>query len=188
MDYVTLLILAIGLSLDSFAVSVISGLSLPKIQFLQASRLAIILAIVQAIMPLLGWGLQSGVRQLIAPIDHWISFFILAGIGLKMIYDSFTNRENQSIKNPLNLRVAFFLGLATSMDAMAVGFSVANLFSKLLIAILIIGSTTYFASMTGILIGKKTGPHITHYAELLGGLILLSIGAKILIEHLFLPY
>lgn len=186
MDYLTLIILAIGLSFDSFAVSVISGLNLPRIQFFQASRLAFVLASFQAMMPLLGWGLQSSIRTLIDPIDHWISFVLLAGIGLKMVHESFSKEETPSIKNPLNFRVAFFLGLATSMDALVVGFSVGNLLAKIMIAILIIGSVTFFASMTGILIGKKTGPHISRYAELAGGLILLSIGSKILLEHIFL--
>jgi len=185
MDYITLLILAIGLSFDSFAVSVISGLSLPRIQFIQASRLALVLAFFQAIMPLLGWGLQNSIRTLIEPVDHWISFLLLGGIGLKMVYESFSKEETQRISNPLQFRVAFFLGLATSMDALVVGFSVGNLLSKIMIATLMIGSITYFASMTGILIGKKTGPHISRYAELAGGLILLSIGSKILLEHLF---
>ena len=185
MDYITLMILAMGLSLDSFAVSVMSGLSVPRIQFLQATRLALVLAFFQATMPLLGWALQSGIRMLIEPIDHWISFVLLGGIGLHMIYESFSKQETQSIKNPLRFRVAFLLGLATSMDALVVGFSVGNLLSKIMIAVLMIGSVTYFASMTGILIGKKTGPHISRYAELTGGLILLSIGSKILLEHLF---
>lgn len=184
MDYITLTILAIGLSFDSFAVSLISGLSVPKIEFLQASRLAIILALFQAVMPLLGWVLERNVRNFIAPVDHWISFVLLAGIGGKMIYDSLNKTETESISNPLHFRIAFFLGLATSVDAFAVGFSVADLLSKILIAIFIIGSTTYFASMTGILIGKKTGPHISRYAELAGGFILVSIGTKILFEHL----
>lgn len=152
---------------------------------MEASKFALILAFCQAGMPIIGWGIGTSVRKYIAPVDHWIAFVLLAGLGAKMIYESFLKKENKKIKDPLKIRVAFFLGLTTSIDALAIGFSMANLLSKILTAILIIGITTYFASMTGILIGKKTGPRINRYTELLGGIILLAIGIKILIEHLY---
>ncbi|MGQ8336412.1 manganese efflux pump MntP [Sunxiuqinia sp. A32] len=184
MNYITAFILALGLSFDSFAVSVISGLNIPHIRFFQAAKLAIILAIIQALMPLIGWLLESSVRQLIEPVDHWIAFGILSLIGGKMIIENLGTKETKEIKDPLKLPVAIVLGIATSIDALAVGFSMSVFLEKILIAIFIIGMVTFLASMTGVLIGKKTGPRVNKYAEIAGGLILICLGLKILLEHL----
>lgn len=186
MDYPTIIILAIGLSFDSFAVSVTSGLSVPRIQFFQAVKFALILAVFQSLMPLIGMLLENSVRRLIAPIDHWIAFGLLGIIGAKMIIENLKPHETRQIKDPLKFKVAVFLAFATSIDALAVGFSVALLIEKIISAVFILGAITFIASMTGIFIGKKTGPAINKYAEILGGLILISIGLKILVEHLFL--
>ena len=187
MNYFTVVILALGLSFDSFAVSVTSGLNVPKIRFHQAVRLALVLAIFQGTMPLIGWLLESSVRRMIEPIDHWVAFGLLSAIGGKMIIENLISRETREIKDPLKFNVTIVLALATSIDALAVGFSVGSMIDNILIAVLIIGVVTFLASMTGILIGKKTGPRITKYAEILGGIILFSIGLKILYEHLFMP-
>jgi putative Mn2+ efflux pump MntP len=124
-------------------------------------------------------------KSIIEPVDHWIAFGLLSLIGGKMIIESFTNPESREIKNPLHIRVILLLSLATSIDALAVGFSFATLLDKILIAVLIIGFITFIASMLGILLGKKTGPQVNRFAEITGGVILISIGIKILIEHLF---
>ena len=104
-----------------------------------------------------------------------------------MIIESFISSEVREIKNPLHLRVILVLSLATSIDALAVGFTFSTFLEKILIAVIIIGFVTFIASMLGILLGKKTGPKINRYAEISGGLILIIIGSKILIEHLFFP-
>ncbi|WP_423130459.1 manganese efflux pump MntP [Gaoshiqia sp. Z1-71] len=184
MNYATVFIIALGLSFDSFAVSVTSGLSLPRIRFFQAVRLAIILAVFQALMPLIGWLLESSVRHLIDPFDHWIGFGLLVVIGGRMIIENLFSKENREIRDPLNLKVAVVLAIATSIDALAVGFSMAILLDDIIPAVIVIGAVTFLASMTGVLIGKKTGPKINKYAEILGGVILVSIGLKILLEHL----
>ncbi len=184
MEILTVLFLAIGLSFDSFAVSVCSGLNLPQIRFLQAAKIAIFLALFQALMPLVGWLVGNSIKSLIEPVDHWIAFGLLSLIGGKMIIESFIDSEQREIKNPLHIKVILLLSLATSIDALAVGFSFATLLEKILIAVFIIGSVTFIASMLGILLGKKTGPKINKYAEIIGGLILFGIGAKIMIEHL----
>lgn len=186
MDIITVVLLAIGLSFDSFAVSVCSGLNLPQIRFYQAAKIAIFLAVFQALMPLIGWLLGNSIRSLIEPVDHWIAFGLLSLIGGKMIIESFINSEVREIKNPLHIKVILMLSLATSIDALAVGFSFATFLDKIMLAVIIIGSVTFIASMLGILLGKKTGPKVSQYAEILGGLILIFIGSKILIEHLFL--
>jgi manganese efflux pump family protein len=186
MEIVTVFFLAVGLSFDSFAVSVCSGLSLPHIRFFQAVKIAAFMALFQAFMPLIGWLIGNSMKSLIEPVDHWIAFGMLSLIGGKMIIESFIGSETREIKNPLHIKVILVLSLATSIDALAVGFSFAVLLDKILVAVLIIGSVTFVASMLGILLGKKTGPKINRYAEIIGGLILILIGLKILIEHLMI--
>lgn len=186
MEIITIVFLAIGLSFDSFAVSVCSGLNLPHIRFFQATKIAIFLAVFQSFMPLLGWLVGNSMKSVIEPVDHWIAFGLLSLIGGKMIIESFVNSENREIKNPLHIRVILMLSLATSIDALAVGFSFATLLDKIVLAVVVIGAVTFIASMLGILLGKKTGPRINRYAEITGGLILIFIGLKILIEHIFL--
>lgn len=184
MEFLTVFLLAIGLSFDSFAVSVCSGLNLPHIRFFQAAKIAIFLALFQAVMPLIGWLVGNSVKSIIEPVDHWIAFGLLSLIGGKMIIESFIDSDAREIKNPLDIKVILTLSVATSIDALAVGFSFATLLSKILIAVFIIGLVTFIASMLGILLGKKTGPTINRYAEVLGGLILIFIGIKILVEHI----
>jgi putative Mn2+ efflux pump MntP len=184
MEILTVFFLAIGLSFDSFAVSVCSGLNLPQIRFFQAAKIAIFLAMFQAVMPLVGWLVGNSMKSVIEPVDHWIAFGLLSMIGGKMIIESFISSDAREIKNPLQLRVILMLSLATSIDALAVGFSFATLLDQIVVAVIIIGVVTFIASMLGILLGKKIGPKTNRIAEFLGGLILISIGAKILIEHL----
>lgn len=186
MEILTIILLALGLSFDSFAVSVCSGLNLPHIRFFQAAKIAIFLAVFQAFMPLIGWMVGNSMKSLIEPVDHWIAFGLMTLIGGKMIIESFVSSEAREIKNPLHLKVILMLSLATSIDALAVGFSFATFLDKILLAVIIIGLVTFIASMLGILLGKKTGPKISRYAEIIGGLILIFIGSKILIEHLLL--
>jgi len=185
MEIFTVVLLAIGLSFDSFAVSVCSGLNLPHIRFFQAAKIATFLALFQAFMPLVGWLVGNSIKSLIEPVDHWIAFGLLSLIGGKMIIESFISSEAREIKNPLHIKVILTLSLATSIDALAIGFSFATLLDKILIAVFIIGAVTFIASMLGILLGKKTGPKINKYSEIIGGLILIFIGCKILIEHLY---
>jgi putative Mn2+ efflux pump MntP len=184
MEILTVFLLAIGLSFDSFAVSVCSGLNLPHIRFFQAVKIAIFLAVFQASMPLIGWLVGNSMKSIIEPVDHWLAFGLLGLIGGKMIIESLIHTEQREIKNPLHIRVIIVLSLATSIDALAVGFSFATLLDKILIAVLIIGSVTFIASMLGILLGKKVGPKVSRYAEITGGAILILIGTKILLEHL----
>lgn len=185
MDLLTIFFLAIGLSFDSFVVSVCSGLNLPQIRFFQAAKIAFSLALFQGLMPLIGWTIGHSMKTFIEPIDHWIAFILLGIIGGKMIVESFLTGEAKEILNPLSIKVIITLSIATSIDALAVGFSFSTILEHIFIAVFVIGSVTFVAAMLGILLGKKTGPKINKYAEFTGGLILVAIGTRILIEHFF---
>ncbi|MDO9511316.1 MAG: manganese efflux pump MntP family protein [Bacteroidales bacterium] len=179
-----IILLAIGLSFDTFAVSVSSGLVMKRITFFNATKIAFSLAVFQAGLPILGWFLGSEFKEYLAIYDHWIAFILLAILGLKMIYESITATETEMRFNPLNFWMLMGLSLATSIDALVVGFSFAFIEIHILLAAFIIGIITFIASMLGILLGKKTGSKFGKQMELVGGLILIALGTKILIEHL----
>ncbi|HBS85624.1 MAG: hypothetical protein A2W91_14325 [Bacteroidetes bacterium GWF2_38_335] len=184
MEYITVFLIALGLSFDSFAVSVCSGLKLPKIVFWSAVKIAFFLAFFQAAMPVLGWLLGNTVKVYIVDFDHWIAFGLLAILGGKMIYEGFQKHVEDS-SNPLHFWVLIGMSLATSIDAFAVGITFSFMAVHIILAALIIGAVTFIVSMTGILIGKKTGAHFGKKMEVVGGLILVGIGVKIMVEHLF---
>lgn len=182
MDLLTLFLLSIGLCFDTFAVSVSSGLLRKEIIFWQAVRIAFFLALFQAIMPVLGWLGGITIKGWIESYDHWIALGILSILGIKMLIESFKKSEEKNI-NPLDIKVIISMALATSIDAFAVGISFAIIEVNMLLAFIIIGSVTFIASMLGILFGKKTGSHFGQKMEIIGGLILIAIGIKIVIEH-----
>lgn len=184
MEIFTIVLIAIGLSFDTFAVSVSSGLILRKIDFFNATKIAVTLAIFQAAMPVVGWIAGSGIKGYAENFDHWIAFGILTILGGKMIYESFkTDPEDRSF-NPLDIRVMIGMAIATSIDALIVGFSFALLNYKIVISVGIIGIVTYIVAMLGMLFGKKIGARMGRRMEILGGIMLFLIGLKILIEHL----
>jgi len=183
MEIYAIFLLAIGLSFDTFAVSVSCGLIEKDIRFLRASRIAIIFAIFQAIMPIAGWLLGLSVKKYIIRVDHWIAFGLLFFVGIKMIYESFKNDEERNF-NPQDIKVILFLSIATTIDAFVIGITLAFLNVKLLLTTSIIGAVTYLASMLGILFGKNLGTHFGKKIEIVGGLILIAIGIKLLLEHL----
>jgi putative Mn2+ efflux pump MntP len=184
MDIITLILIAIGLSVDSFAVSVSSGLILNQITFKKALRIATSLAVFQAVMPLIGWFIGHRIESYVESFDHWLAFGLLFIIGGKMIWESFKKDDLNKKINPLELKVLIGMSIATSIDALVVGVSFAFINVNLLLTALIIGLTTGFFSMLGILFGKKTGIRFGKNMEIAGGLILIFIGAKILFEHL----
>ncbi|MGV8112040.1 putative manganese efflux pump MntP [bioreactor metagenome] len=191
MELLTLFLLALSLSFDSFAVSVSSGLMLPGIRFPKAVIIALSLAFFQAFMPLLGWTAGTGIRNYLADYDHWIAFGLLSLLGIKMITESLKADEERNGFNPLKPAVLLTMSLATSIDAFVVGISFALIetpetpvWLAILIPVLMIGSVTFIMSMLGILFGKKAGSRLGKRMELLGGIILIGIGLKILTEHL----
>ena len=184
MDLLTIILIAIGLSFDTFAVSISSGLILKKIDFFSATKIAVTLAVFQAAMPVIGWLAGSGIKNYAENFDHWIAFGILALLGAKMIYESFnTDPEDRSF-NPLDIKVMIGMAIATSIDALIVGFSFALLNYRIFISVGIIGFVTYVVAMLGMLFGKKIGTKMGRRMEVLGGVMLILIGLKILIEHL----
>jgi len=186
MDLITLVFIAIGLSVDSFAVSVSCGLMMCEITFRKASRIAFSLAFFQALMPLIGWLIGRKIETLVVSFDHWLAFGLLTLIGGKMIVESLKKDEDKKLINPLDPKVILLMSLATSIDALIVGVTFALSYKNLnlYVSTFIIGFTTFLFSMLGILFGKKTGMKFGKKMEILGGIILFLIGLKILLEHL----
>lgn len=179
--------------MDSFAVSVSSGLVLPSIRFNKAVLIAFSLAAFQGIMPIIGWSLGLSLMFYVKPIDHWVAFILLVLLGLKMISESLKGEEKKSAYNPLDPGVLVTMSVATSIDALIVGMSLAfvttidsNPWLTLTFSVLIVAGVTFFMSMLGILCGKKVGVKFGQKMELIGGAIIILIGIRILIEHLFI--
>ena len=188
MGFVTLLIIAIGLSFDSFAVSVSSGIIKNTIDFFNAVKIALSLAFFQGTMPLFGWFLGKSVSDSISEYGHWVAFGLLGILGTRMILSSLRKKREAINMNPLHPLVLLSLSIATSIDALIVGVSFAFFELSLLVAVILIGSITFLASMLGILFGKKISHQYGKKMEILGGLVLISIGLKILLENLFFQY
>jgi putative Mn2+ efflux pump MntP len=185
MSIFTLLVLALGLCFDTFAVSISSGLVMNRIDFFNAMKIAFSLAFFQGLMPVLGWFLGSEISSYIRNFDHWIALLLLAFIGIRMIMESLRVEGEKKSFNPLNPKVLLTMSIATSIDALIVGFTLAFVKVNILWAGFIIGAVTFIASMLGILFGKKTGERFGKRLEILGGLILILIGLKIFAEHQF---
>ncbi len=183
MEIITLLLIAIGLSMDAFAVSVSNGMTIRHQRTNHALRIGIAFGSFQALMPLIGWSAGLSLRDLISGVDHWIAFGLLSLIGCKMIYES-TKMDGQRKEVPsLSPWMLLMLSIATSIDALAVGISFAILNISIMTPILVIGTVTFVLSFLGVLIGNKAGHFFEKKIEILGGLILIGIGIKILIEH-----
>ena len=184
-------LLAIGLAMDCFAVSIASGIILKRVRMRPMLIMALAFGFFQALMPLLGWIGASFFSHLIENIDHWIAFAILAFIGGRMVFESFKYEDCRHEFDPTSLKVVSALAVATSIDALAVGVSFAFLgvrsFSSILPSIGIIGFVSFALSFVGLMFGIRFGCGIARKlrAELWGGVILIIIGTKILIEHLF---
>ena len=178
-------LLAVSLAIDCFTVSVTSGIILRRIHWQTFLKMAFFFGFFQALMPLIGWFGASRFNHLIESYDHWIAFVLLAILGGKMIWESF-QKDDDSTKecNPLKLSLVVGMAVATSIDALVVGVSFAFLQMNILWAAFIIGAVTFLVAMLGMLFGKKTSARLGEKMEIIGGLILIALGFKILIEHL----
>lgn len=191
MGLIELFLIAVGLSMDAFAVSVCKGLNMTKFNVKNAAVIALFFGGFQALMPFIGWLLGSRFQQYIESIDHWIAFVLLAFIGGQMIFEAFhPNEEEEDDGDVLRLKQLFFLSVATSIDALAVGITFALLEgTNIWISISLIGCITFLISFAGVLIGHRFGSRYEKRAQLAGGLILVCLGVKILLEHLnLLPF
>ena len=186
----TMLLTGIGLSMDAFAVSVCKGLGMRKMQYVQALVIGLFFGGFQALMPMLGYFLGTQFADYIREFDHWLAFVLLAFIGGKMVVEACKKgkaeeeKEQQLAQEPFRLQELFLLAIATSIDALAVGVTFAFLEVNIWLAIAVIGSITFLISIIGVWIGHQFGNRFEKKAELLGGIILVAIGIKILVEHL----
>jgi len=185
-DFITYLLIGIGLSFDSFAVSISCGLMRQEIKFKQATVIAFSLAFFQAGFPVIGWLIGSSLKSLIVSFDHWIAFFLLAFVGIKMMIEGIKPDGSLQKFDPFKIMVVLGLSVATSIDALVVGLSFGLLDLQIWIAVIIIGAVTFIASMLGMLFGKNIPAKRSRQSLILGGIILTTIGIKILIEHLWL--
>ena len=184
MVLITVIIIAIGLAMDTFAVSIVSGAAYKRLNTKYALRMAFFFGGFQALMPTIGALAGMSIEKYIADYDHWVAFALLITIGCKMIYESFKIKPSNENFDPSNLLVVLVLSIATSIDALAIGITLPLLKMPIATAVVIIGLVTFIISYLGSLIGKKIGHFFENKIEAVGGLILISLGAKILFEHI----
>lgn len=191
MGFIELLLVGAGLSMDAFAVAVCKGLEMRKINYRHAALIAVFFGVFQAAMPLIGWALGRNFESYISAFDHWIAFILLGFIGGKMIIDALRgsgsskpSSNSQTETARLDIKELVLLAVATSIDALAVGITFAFLKTDIVPSIAVIGVTTLILSFAGVVIGNKFGSKFEKNATLAGGVILILIGTKILIEHL----
>jgi len=187
--FIEILLIGVGLSMDAFAVSICKGLGMTKLNRKQAVTIGLYFGGFQALMPFIGYMLGIQFEKYITSIDHWIAFILLAFIGGKMVYEAVKDNEDDTVIEKdlaLNHGEMLLLAIATSIDALAVGITFALAYDNLNIyeAITIIGLTTFVLSIIGVVVGNFFGSKYKKKAEIVGGIILILIGLKILLEHL----
>lgn len=184
MNLIELFILAVGLSMDAFAVSICKGLATKEVSVKQMGIAGLWFGGFQALMPLIGYFLGSAFAKSITSIDHWIAFVLLAFIGGNMIKEAFSGEEEEDVSDSFGVKTMFIMAIATSIDALAVGVTFAFLSVNIVPAVSFIGITTFLFSFVGVKIGNVFGSKYESKAEFAGGVILILIGLKILLEHL----
>ena len=183
MGLLTIVFIALGLAMDAFAVSIVSGFTINELRYRHAFRIAFFFGFFQALMPLIGWIAGLKFLGFLSMVGHWVAFALLSAIGGKMIYESYHLEEERKKVNPLHLPVLVFLSVATSIDALAVGLTFAFLQVTIMVPVVIIGCITFIISFAGVLIGDRFGHFFEKNIEKAGGIILICIGLKILTEH-----
>ena len=183
MGTIEILLVSVGLAMDAFAVSICKGLSMKKMNWKKAIIIGLYFGIFQALMPVLGYFLGTTFEQLITSIDHWVAFILLAAIGINMIKESF-QKESEHCNDNVGFKTMIVLAIATSIDALAIGITFACLRIDIVLPVISIGIITFVLSVVGVKVGNKFGDKYENKAEFAGGLILILLGLKILIEHL----
>lgn len=184
MDLITIIAVALGLSFDTFAVSLSFGVVKNEILFRQAVRVALVLAFFQAGLLVTGFFLGSVISDFMKAADHWVALILLSFLGVRMIVEGLKRQAGDGIRDYTKTLTLLATAVGTSIDAFAVGISFAFLDIRIWMSGLIIGAVTFLASMTAIRIGKSAGSRLGQRVEIAGGLILLAIGVKIFLEHL----
>lgn len=183
MGTLELLLLSVGLAMDAFAVSVCKGISMKKMSWKKAIIIGLYFGIFQALMPTIGYFLGSAFESFITSIDHWIAFILLGFIGANMIKEAFS-KEKESTNDDVSFKEMIVLAIATSIDALAVGITFAFFNVNLILAVSLIGIITFALSVIGTKVGNRFGDKYEKKAQLAGGIILILLGFKILLEHL----
>jgi putative Mn2+ efflux pump MntP len=184
MELITLLLVAFGLAMDSVTVSISYGLLIDKFINKIAFRIAFFMGLFQAVMPVIGWFLGNSFKIYIESVDHWIAFFILLFLGGRMIYEELSPNNDFKCFDPYSFKTLTGLAIATSIDAMAVGITFGMISFSLITSITVIGVVSFILSYLAVYLANKFKQRIKFPFELVGGIILIIIGIKILIEHL----
>lgn len=184
MGIIELIVLSIGLAMDAFAVSICKGLAMPKMKWKNAIIVGLYFGLFQALMPVIGYLLGISFKDAITSIDHWISFVLLAGIGINMIKEALS-KDKEEANDSVKFKDMIILAIATSIDALAVGVTFAFLKVNIVLSVTLIGIITFITSIIGVKIGNVFGNKYEKQAELAGGIILIFLGVKILLEHLY---
>lgn len=185
--FMELVLIAVALSMDAFAVAMCKGLCMKKLNLRHALIIALFFGGFQGVMPLIGWFLGTQFERYITPVDHWVAFVLLGYIGGKMLWDAFHENntdEKCDLDQKLDIKELFLLAIATSIDALAVGITLAVLGSNIVSAVSLIACITFGLSFIGVVIGNKFGARFEKQATIAGGAVLVLIGVKILLEHL----
>lgn len=183
MDLLTIFLIALGLAMDAFAVSIAKGITVKNSRRKTAIMLATFFGVFQMVMPVIGWTAGISLTDVIVGIDHWIAFGLLTFIGVKMFYESTKNADTTK-KDEVKITAALILAVATSIDALMVGLSFAFLETSIVLPIVVIGAVTFILSSVGVIFGSSLGKVFGKRIEVIGGIILIAIGVRILLEHL----
>jgi UPF0059 membrane protein GCWU000182_01647 len=182
MNIIDILVIGVGLSMDAFAVSICKGLAMKKMDVKKALVCSLYFGVFQALMPLIGFLLGSGFKNVVSSIDHWIAFVLLGIIGINMIKEA---KSCDVVNDSMDVKTMLTLAVATSIDALAIGVTFAFLKVSIIPAVSIIGLITFVCCFIGVMLGSVFGEKLKSKAEIMGGVMLILIGTKILIEHLF---
>jgi len=186
MSWLTIIGISVGMAMDAFAVAVVTGMASSKVCLRRVFRLAFHFGLFQFLMPILGWLSGRTVATHIESYDHWIAFGLLSFVGGKMLWEAFHDDEDEREGDPTRGWMLVTLSVATSIDALAVGLSLAFLSVSIWVPSVSIGIITFFLTGLGMWLGRRFGDRIGKWAEIVGGIVLLIIGLRILFSHLFL--
>lgn len=183
MGVIEIFLISLGLAMDAFAVSVCKGLAMKKMNWKKAIIIGLYFGVFQAVMPIIGFFLGTTFEGFITNVDHWVAFILLVVIGINMIKEAF-EKESENRNDNVDMKTMIVLSIATSIDALAIGITFACLKIHILVPVITIGVITFIISVIGVKIGNRFGDKYEKKAEIMGGVILILLGTKILLEHL----